>query len=129
MTELREALSEAESALAIPGVYAVTHTGIGQQYIGQSVNVAGRWREHKAALDLNRHNNVTLQRLWEDEGESAFTIEILEALPDAWDDNPFHRFKRLDREKFYLDRRYATCGSHEFNRQQYEGRHGPRKEG
>jgi group I intron endonuclease len=63
--------------LDLGGVYRIRHVGTGRLYIGSSVNMRRRWREHRAALCRGRHHSVALQRAWNKHGPSAFAFEPL----------------------------------------------------
>lgn len=61
----------------ICGVYSITNIIDNKKYIGQSVDIYVRWRNHKSALRNNRHNNSHLQNAWNVYGEENFVFEIL----------------------------------------------------
>lgn len=63
--------------LDFPGVYAVWHRDSGKVYVGSSINVERRWREHKNRLAAGTHNNRHLQRAWELYGAEAFEFALL----------------------------------------------------
>lgn len=48
--------------LRIIAVYKLTNTSSGRFYIGSSVDIRTRWRNHLSALVANRHQNQFLQR-------------------------------------------------------------------
>lgn len=62
----------------ICGIYSITNLINNKKYIGQSVDVYTRWRNHKSALKHNRHNNEHLQNAWNTYGSQNFIFEILE---------------------------------------------------
>ena len=62
----------------ICGVYAIINTVNDKRYIGQSIDIYGRWMNHKSALKHNRHRNEHLQNAWNTYGAENFTFEILE---------------------------------------------------
>lgn len=43
------------------GIYAIHNKINGKFYIGQSVNIQYRWKQHKNALKSNKHENKHLQ--------------------------------------------------------------------
>lgn len=62
---------------AIAGVYEIRNTFNGNFYIGSSINLSKRLREHKGALNANRHRNAYLQRSWNKYGEDGFSFRTL----------------------------------------------------
>ena len=62
----------------VAGVYAITCTVTGEQYVGGSGDVERRWKQHRYALQHDRHQNVRLQEAWRQHGPDAFTFAILE---------------------------------------------------
>lgn len=62
----------------ICGIYSITNIVNNKKYIGQSVDIYTRWRNHKSALKHNRHNNEHLQSAWNIYGAENFIFEILE---------------------------------------------------
>lgn len=59
------------------GIYRIVNTINGKQYIGSTVDVPRRLREHARALRRNAHHSDHLQRAWDKYGESAFVFEPL----------------------------------------------------
>ena len=62
------------------GVYAITNTINGNQYIGSSVTIQKRWRGHRRNLQLNKHRNSHLQSSYNKYGKSVFAYSVLEAV-------------------------------------------------
>lgn len=62
----------------ICGVYRITCTENQKVYIGSSVHVFQRWREHRSCLNRNCHQNAHLQYSWLKYGESAFGFALIE---------------------------------------------------
>lgn len=60
------------------GIYCIENTTNNKKYIGQSVNIEGRWAKHKTALRQNSHDNDYLQKAWNKYGEDKFKFYILE---------------------------------------------------
>lgn len=52
-------------------------------YIGSSVNIDKRWREHRRSLRAGRHANAHLQAAWNKYGEAAFAFGVLEEIEDG----------------------------------------------
>lgn len=50
--------------VSAPGVYQIVDTKTGRFYVGSSVNVAKRWRQHRDRLARGSHPNPMLQALW-----------------------------------------------------------------
>lgn len=62
----------------ISGIYKITCVPTGKVYIGQSIDINRRWKEHLTKLINNNHYNEYLQSAWNKYGESNFVFEILE---------------------------------------------------
>lgn len=62
----------------IVGIYAIKNQANGKVYIGQSVDIARRWRDHLNELKQNKHRNSHLQSAFLMYGVEAFTFEIIE---------------------------------------------------
>lgn len=59
------------------GVYRITNSANGRQYIGSSQNVKGRWKIHNRDLNAGRHANRGLQHAWNKYGAGAFRFEVV----------------------------------------------------
>jgi group I intron endonuclease len=59
------------------GVYSITNKNNGEIYIGSSIDIEHRWREHVRMLEKGDHCNRLLQRAWSKYGETAFVFAIL----------------------------------------------------
>lgn len=81
----------------ISGVYSILHKDSGMVYIGSSVNISRRWKEHINHLNLNKHENPKLQNAWNKYGEKAFEFIILEKTEPI-------KEKILSVEQTYLDK-------------------------
>jgi len=76
------------------GIYLIRNIKNGKFYIGSAVNFKNRWRNHRHKLRLNIHENLHLQRAWNQCGEQSFKFEIdMECSID----------KLLQVEQVYLD--------------------------
>jgi group I intron endonuclease len=60
------------------GVYVITNIVNGKIYIGSSVNIKKRWREHKNDLKKNKHHSSSLQKSYNKHGLENFIFEIIE---------------------------------------------------
>lgn len=59
------------------GVYKITNQKNKKSYIGQSVNIQKRAREHLNSLEKGQHHSILLQRAWDLYGPRFFSFEIL----------------------------------------------------
>lgn len=59
------------------GIYAITHRESGRVYVGCSVDLSRRRRNHISALRRGNHCNTKLQRAWNKYGEQAFEFSTL----------------------------------------------------
>lgn len=76
------------------GIYKICSVTTGKVYVGQSVDIRSRWRDHiRAALAFGNKTNL-LYSAMSDEGPENFTFEILEEVP---------RSELNEREKYYID--------------------------
>lgn len=64
----------------IIGIYQIKNLVNNKMYIGSSVNIANRWTQHLALLNLNKHPNLHLQKSWDKYGKENFTFAILEEI-------------------------------------------------
>lgn len=61
------------------GIYLITNIVNNKKYVGQSINIQQRWKQHIYYLNNNKHSNRHLQGAWNKYGESNFTFSILES--------------------------------------------------
>lgn len=61
----------------ICGIYCIENLVNGKKYIGQSVDVASRFRGHKSELNRNLHKNGHLQNAWNQYKEENFDLSII----------------------------------------------------
>jgi group I intron endonuclease len=64
------------------GIYAIECSVDGKVYIGSSINVEHRWKQHLYNLTHNRHSSCKLQNAWNVYGEAAFECVFLEKVTD-----------------------------------------------
>lgn len=60
------------------GIYCIQNQIDGKCYIGKSVNIPKRWKEHKSLLRNGHHHNRHLQKAWNCYGEESFNFKVLE---------------------------------------------------
>ena len=59
------------------GIYMIQNLVNFKIYIGQSVDIESRWREHKNGLRGDYHDNKHLQKSWRKYGEDNFEFTII----------------------------------------------------
>lgn len=84
------------------GVYVIRNSNSGREYVGSSVNVETRWKQHRVDLNGNRHHCHALQKAWKKHGANAFEFELLEACEED---------RLRDREQFFVDQRVPEYNS------------------
>lgn len=62
----------------LAGIYKIQRVGSSGCYVGQSVNIAKRWRVHLTNLRRNKHHSPFLQNVFNKYGESALAFSTLE---------------------------------------------------
>lgn len=61
----------------ISGVYQIRQLMSGKLYVGSSVDITRRQKEHTRALNGGRHRNVKLQSAWDKYGRDSFEFATL----------------------------------------------------
>ena len=64
----------------VAGIYSITNKINGKCYVGSSINLAIRKKNHVGELRGNRHGNEHLQRAWNKYGGDSFRFEVLAVL-------------------------------------------------
>jgi len=59
------------------GIYSITCKVNNKVYIGSSVNIVKRWREHLSSLRRGKHRNQYLQHAFTKYGEESFSFSIV----------------------------------------------------
>lgn len=75
------------------GIYSITNIINNKKYIGQSVDVKRRLRNHKWALKHNKHINDHLQKSFNKYGEDCFVFDVICECEEE---------KLDDMERFYI---------------------------
>ncbi len=65
-----------------PGIYQIRNKKTGTVYIGSSVHITRRWKQHRESLDRGIHSNSMLQQDWECFGKRAFEFSVIEVVAD-----------------------------------------------
>jgi group I intron endonuclease len=60
------------------GIYIIKNLVNGKYYIGSSININKRFREHKSSLRNNKHHSIKLQRSWNKYGCDIFIFEVIQ---------------------------------------------------
>lgn len=63
--------------MAVSGVYQILCKSNGHRYVGSSVDIEGRQKEHVRTLKRGKHRNKALQYAWETWGETDFVMSTL----------------------------------------------------
>ena len=79
------------------GIYKIINKINNKYYVGRTVDLRKRWREHKLALKKNKHSNDILQHSWNKHGESNFEFIIIEVF------DTIELSKLVEIEQKYLD--------------------------
>lgn len=77
------------------GIYQIRNLVNGKVYIGSSVNIDKRWKQHLTHIAGGYHVNPLLQSVFRKYGTSNFVFDILEEVDVE---------KLLQREQYYLDK-------------------------
>lgn len=59
------------------GVYEIVNTVNGKRYVGSSVNIEGRWANHRSQLNHGKHHSPALQRAWDKYGGNMFEWNVI----------------------------------------------------
>ena len=94
----------------IAGVYKIQNKIDGKVYIGQSIDVLGRWREHiRDAWQVKPHSQIAwaIKRF----GPEMFTFEILERF-DSNLSPKYLRYKLKSTEEKYVEKFDSYCNGY-----------------
>jgi group I intron endonuclease len=59
------------------GIYRITNKNNNKIYIGRSLDISRRWKEHIRDLNKGIHINQALQKDWDTYGEGNFTFDVI----------------------------------------------------
>ena len=77
------------------GIYKITNKATGEVYIGQSVNIAQRWKQHiKCGLGIDASSTNKLYNIMQNTGVWNFTFELLQQCS---------RDKLNEKERFWIE--------------------------
>ena len=63
--------------MKIVGIYCITNKITNKIYIGSTIDINRRWKEHKKELSKNKHHNLYLQNSFNKYGHKNFNFHIL----------------------------------------------------
>lgn len=69
------------------GVFQIKNTANGKVFLGSSLNLEGPLNRNKFTLNMGQHRNTMLQKEWNEYGQDAFVLEILEVVKVKDDPN------------------------------------------
>jgi group I intron endonuclease len=92
---LREQQSLILDAKPIAGVYAIFNKRAGKVYVGSSINIANRYKDHLKLLSGGRHHSPHLQRAWNIDGPEAFIFKLICPVTE--------HSEMLSREQYWMD--------------------------
>lgn len=68
------------------GVYKIENIHTGKMYVGSSVNIEKRWKEHMRMLESGTHHSTKLQRAWNKANDkSIFQFTTIEEVVNECD--------------------------------------------
>lgn len=74
------------------GIYSICCLNTGKLYVGSSVNISKRVKQHSSELARGIHKNIYLQRAWNKYGGNSFRfnlIDLVNSAPDLEDKESF----------------------------------------
>lgn len=60
------------------GIYGIFRRGTSDCYIGSSLDIHRRWKDHRGMLRARKHYNKKLENAWYKYGEDAFEFRVIE---------------------------------------------------
>jgi len=77
------------------GIYKITNIINGKMYIGSSIHIEQRWKEHIRDLNKGTHHSIKLQNSWNKHGADNFKFEVVEECD---------KDRLLYLEQYYIDK-------------------------
>ncbi len=78
MTSFKEQHKNYSRPKKICGIYCITNTQTQKKYIGKSIDISRRWREHKSCSEWERNPNKSLYKDFKKIGVENFIFQIIE---------------------------------------------------
>ncbi len=77
------------------GIYKITNKVNSKVYVGQSLNINERWKNHVRYLNNDTHHNIYLQSSWKKYGARYFEFTIIEICDE---------FELNEKEKYWIEK-------------------------
>lgn len=84
-----------EKVKSISGIYLIKNLVNEKIYVGSSVNLFNRYKEHFRLLKKGTHHNYYLQQSWNKYGDGSFYFDVLEVVTD--------KNRLIEREQYWMD--------------------------
>lgn len=91
------------------GIYCIMNISNNKKYIGSSICIYSRWKQHKTSLRRGNHQNRYLQASWNKYGESNFRFFIIEEIQAKRTSELF------EREDYYMKIYNSLNGDYGYN--------------
>lgn len=99
MSEPTRARARGYVCTRVCGVYVLVCRANGRAYVGSSLDVHARKREHVRALIRGKHHNRHMQRAWDKHGGQSFVFDVLARCKPE---------QRIALEQQYIDSAFRT---------------------
>jgi len=97
--------------MKIQGIYFIRNIANDKVYVGSSINIKKRWRDHICSLNNKVHENSHLQNSWNIYGQDKFNFELVEEILDT--------NKLLERESYYIESKKTYIKEYGYNQMRY----------
>ena len=78
----KEAIRAFKEAVVPRGIFAITCSATGEKWVGASKNLGAQRNSIWFQLNLGSFRTASLQTAWKQHGESAFSYETVDTLPE-----------------------------------------------